>query len=76
LSGNPREHALPKDEIEYAIQLNGNVKEKAMFPADGSEDQIRDLALALPGVQKLTAGKPVKMVKVVRGRLVNIVVAD
>ncbi|MBI3723404.1 class I tRNA ligase family protein [bacterium] len=69
------EHALVREEVEYAIQVNGKIKAKAMFPADASERQIGELAVALPAVQALVAGKAVKMVKVVLGRLVNIVVA-
>jgi leucyl-tRNA synthetase len=69
------EHALQVEAIEYAVQVNGKIKAKALFPADASDEQLSSLAKGLPDVEKAVAGKNVKMVKVVRGRLVNIVVA-
>ena len=72
----PSEHALVQEAIEYAVQLNGKVKLKAMVQADATEDQVKALVLAHPEVQKLLEGKTPKMVKVVRGRLVNIVIPN
>jgi leucyl-tRNA synthetase len=72
----PSEHALVRDSIEHAIQINGKVKLKAMLPADATEEQARELVLAHPDVKALLAGKTPKMVKVVLGRLVNIVVPN
>jgi leucyl-tRNA synthetase len=69
------EHALVQEEVEYAIQINGKVKAKAKLPFGSSEDGIKELVLSHPEVQKLLEGKTPKMVKVVLGRLVNIVIA-
>jgi len=66
--------ALVRSEVEIAIQVNGKVRHKAMVPADADDGVIRDLVLAMPKIAEAMAGKPAKMVKVVKNRLVNIVV--
>ena len=43
-------------------------------PADASEMELEQLALADPAVKAHTAGKPIKKVVVAKGRLVSIVV--
>jgi leucyl-tRNA synthetase len=43
-------------------------------PADATEDQLRELALADPTVLSYTAGKTIVKVIVAKGPLVNIVV--
>lgn len=64
--------ALVMDEVELAVQVNGKVKGRITVPSKATEEEVRKAALAHPAV----AGKPVKMVKVVPGRLVNIVVVE
>ncbi len=59
------------DEVELAVQICGKVKAKIMVAADASEDDVR--ASALASVEAALAGKDVKKVIVVAGRLVNIV---
>ncbi len=68
------EHALVRDEVEIAVQVNGKVKMKAMLPPDADEAFVREKLLPTPEVQKHLGGKTPKMVKVVPNRLVNIVV--
>ena len=70
----PDAAALVKDVIEMGVQVNGKLRGRIAVPATASDAQIRDLAHADEGVQKHTAGKPVKKVIIVPGKLVNIVV--
>ena len=71
----PDAAALVKDVIEMGVQVNGKLRGRIAVPATASDAQIRDLAHADEGVQKHTAGKAVKKVIIVPGKLVNIVVA-
>ncbi len=67
--------ALTKeDELEIAIQVNGKIRSRIVVPADASEDQIREIALADEKVKAAIEGKEIVKVLVVKGRLVNIVV--
>ena len=59
------------DEVELAVQICGKVKAKIMVATDAAEDDIK--AKALAAVEAALAGKDVKKVIVVAGRLVNIV---
>jgi leucyl-tRNA synthetase len=70
----PDAAALVKDVIEMGVQVNGKLRGRISVPAAASDAQIRDLAHADEGVQKHTAGKQVKKVIIVPGKLVNIVV--
>lgn len=63
--------AAQADEVELAVQVNGKVKAKIMVALDAEEDAIREVALA--AVTETTAGKDIKKVIVIPGRLVNIV---
>jgi leucyl-tRNA synthetase len=70
----PDAGALVRDVIEMGVQVNGKLRGRIAVPATASDAQIRDLAHADEGVQKHTAGKPVRKVIIVPGKLVNIVV--
>ena len=59
------------DEVELAVQVNGKVRAHITAAADAAEDELRDAALA--EVEGLLAGKTVRKLIVVAGRLVNIV---
>ncbi len=76
LQNFPKENpdALVLDEKEYAVQMNSKIVCKAMLPANGSQDEIQSLALALPEVQERMEGKSLKKCIVVTGRLVNLIV--
>jgi leucyl-tRNA synthetase len=62
-------------DVEVPVQINGKVRSKITVPADIDEKTLRELALANPRVQELIAGKQVRKVIVVPGKLVNIVVS-
>ena len=59
------------DEVELAVQINGKVKARITVAADADQEAVK--AVALEAVQDAVAGKDLKKVVVVPGRLVNIV---
>ena len=59
------------DEVELAVQVNGKVKARITVAADAAEDEVKSAGLA--AAEAAIAGKDVKKVVVVPGRLVNIV---
>ena len=69
------EEAAREDEIELVIQVNGKVRAKTAAPAGLDDGTIRELALGEPKIKKFIEGRTVRKVIVVKGRLVNIVVA-
>jgi leucyl-tRNA synthetase len=64
-----------EEEIEVVLQVNGKVRDKLVVPVDAGEDQMRELALTNERLQGFIAGKTVRKVIVVPGRLVNVVVS-
>ena len=60
-------------EVEIAVQVMGKVRSRVMVPADAGEDRMRELALADAKIQQELAGKTVRKVICIPGRLVNIV---
>ncbi|MGI6590282.1 MAG: leucine--tRNA ligase [Eggerthellaceae bacterium] len=60
-----------EDEVELAVQVNGKVRAHITTAADADDEAVRQLALA--AAEASLAGKDVKKVIVVPGRLVNIV---
>ena len=68
------ESVLKENEVELAVLVGGKVKTKIIVPVNDSEENIRNLALAQVEVQKAIADKPVKQIKIVPGRIVNVVI--
>ena len=66
--------ALVRSEIDLVLQVNGKLRGSIRVAADASNAVIEDLARAAPEVARFGEGRPVKLVKVVPGRLVNVVV--
>ncbi|BCJ88567.1 leucine--tRNA ligase [Effusibacillus dendaii] len=66
--------ALVQDEIEYAVQVNGKLRDRIVVSKDTAEDEIKELAMKSDKVSEAMAGKPIKKCIVVPGKLVNIVV--
>jgi len=64
---------LVDDEVEIAVQIMGKVRARIRVPADVDAARLRELALAHEDVTPLLAGKAVRKVVAVPGRLVNIV---
>ena len=67
------EEAARPEQVVVPVQVNGRLRARLTVPADISEEELRRLALADPGVRTHTAGKTVRQVVVARGRLVNVV---
>jgi len=70
----PDAGALVKDVVEMVVQVNGKLRGRIAVPATASEPQIRELAHADEGVQRHVAGKTVRKIIIVPGKLVNIVI--
>jgi leucyl-tRNA synthetase len=60
-------------EIEIVVQVNGKIVDRVKVAADAPEDELERLAKESARVQELTAGKTVRKIIVVKGKLVNIV---
>ena len=61
------------DTVEMAVMIGGKVKAKITVPADASEETVKAAALENEAVTRALAGKTVKKLIVVSGKLVNIV---
>jgi leucyl-tRNA synthetase len=64
---------LVEDEVEIPIQVNGKVRDRLTVSKDADKAALEAAALANAKVQEFTAGKTVKKIIVVPGKLVNIV---
>jgi leucyl-tRNA synthetase len=62
------------DEIVVVVQVNGRVRGRLNVAAETPESELRERALADPGVQPHIRGKTIKSVVVVKGKLINVVV--
>jgi leucyl-tRNA synthetase len=68
------EAAAAQDEITLVVQVNGKVRDRLTVPADITEEEAKNTALASPVVEKALEGKAPRQVIYVKGRLVNIVI--
>ena len=68
------ESALVQDSIEMVVQVNGKLRDKLSVPAKATKEEIEQLAMDSDKVEKHIAGKQVRKVIVVPGKLINIVV--
>lgn len=66
---------LEKDEIEIPVQINGNVKFVVTIPKDSENEQVEKIVLNDERLAGYLNGRSIKKVIVVRGKIVNIVVA-
>jgi leucyl-tRNA synthetase len=65
---------LAKDEeVELVVQINGKLRAMMLVPAGLSDDDARERALSDRKIQDSLAGKEIRKVVVVKGRLVNVV---
>jgi leucyl-tRNA synthetase len=60
-------------EVEIVVQVNGKIVERLSIAADTNQADMEALAKDLQKVQELIAGKTVRKVVAVKGKLVNIV---
>jgi len=68
------EELTKEPEITLVVQVNGKVRARIQTPADITECQATDVALANERVKEFTAGKTVKSVVYVPAKLINVVV--
>jgi leucyl-tRNA synthetase len=68
------ERYLIEDEIEIVLQVNGKMRDKIVVPKDASKEEIEAAARSSAKIAEWTAGKEIRKVVVVPGRLVNLVV--
>jgi leucyl-tRNA synthetase len=68
------DEALCVDEqVEIAVQIMGKVRSRIMISPEASDEEMEAAALADDKVKEMIAGKTVRKVVCVRGRMVNIV---
>ena len=67
--------ALVRDALTLAVQVNGKLRGTIDVAADAAREVVEAMALADPHVAAFTAGKEIRKVIVVPGKIVNIVVA-
>jgi leucyl-tRNA synthetase len=66
---------LVQEAVTCVVQVNGKVRDRLQVPPDISEDDLRALALAAPGLTRALADRGIRKVIVVPPRLVNVVPA-
>lgn len=67
------ESLLQVDEVEWVLQINGKIRDKMMANKDISREDMEKQSLQYGRIPDLIAGKTVRKVIVVPGKLVNIV---
>jgi len=68
------EAMLKTEEINIPVQVNGKLRSVLTVPAESSEEQIRERALADAKIASWLRGKEIAKIVYVQGRLLNIVV--
>lgn len=69
------ESLLSNDTVTMAVQVNGKMRATITLPANAEQKQAEEAALADNNVQSAIAGKSIKKIIVVPGRIVNVVAA-
>lgn len=67
------EKFLVEDEVEVVFQVNGKVKSRSSVPAAATKEELTEVAMADEKVKEAIAGKQVRKVIAVPGKLVNVV---
>jgi len=68
------ESALELAMVEVVVQVNGKLRGRLSVPVDADRKMVEELALSDANAQRFIAGKAIRKIIVVPGRLVNIVV--
>jgi len=69
----PDAQALALDTVEIVVQVNGRLRARVPVPAGADEATAREAALADATVARFVGGSPIRFVKYVPGKLVNVV---
>ncbi len=68
--------ALAQEEkTTIVVEINGKIRDKFEAPADIGEEAMKSQALALPRIQHMLAGRTMRKVVVIKGKMVNVVVS-
>lgn len=65
---------LVENSFDYPVSVNGKMRFKKEFPLGAAVSEIEAAVLADPQMEKYTAGKEVRKVIVVPGKIINVVV--
>lgn len=65
---------LESDAIEYPVSINGKKRDVISIPSTASQEEIQDIVLQSPMVQKWLEGQQPKKCIIVPGRMINLVV--
>jgi leucyl-tRNA synthetase len=66
---------LVEETLEIPVQVNGKLRDRIRIPADATQTQVEQAALAAEKIAPLLPGKTVRKIIVVPGKLVNLVVS-
>ena len=66
------ESYLTRDSVTYVIQVNGKLRGKLDVPADITEAELKEKALALDNVNKSLEGLSVKKLIIIPGKMISI----
>lgn len=69
------ESLLQDDTVTLAVQVNGKMRATITMPANANAKETEEAALSESNVQSAIAGKSIKKIIVVPGRIVNVVAA-
>jgi len=69
------EAALQKQDVEFAVQVNGKMRGKVGAAKTATQDEVLELAKQLPTVIAQIEGKNIRKVIFVAGKLINIIAA-
>jgi leucyl-tRNA synthetase len=69
----PQAEALQERSFTLVVQVNGKLRSRLTAAVSATEEEIKNMALTDPAVQKWLGGKPPKRVVLARGKLINIV---
>ncbi len=67
------EEYLKEEQVEIALQVNGKPRTRVTVPADADQEHLKEIAQGNDRIQELTAGKEIKKIVAVPGKLVNVV---
>jgi leucyl-tRNA synthetase len=59
---------------EYPVSINGKLRTTMVLDLAATHDQVQELVMQSPGVQKWVEGKPLKKFIFVKGKMVNVVI--
>jgi leucyl-tRNA synthetase len=67
--------ALAQEEkATIVVEINGKIRDKFEAAPEIGEEAIKSGALALPRIQQLLAGRTIRKIVVIKGKMINIVV--